>query len=290
MVEKRESGYKPPVLKYKSTAYPQSPNPALPRQYFVGAFIGPRGQGKTYAACQLIRAFEESPPRNPDGTAQDLRTFAISPTYDANECFRALKSLDEKDVHRSYNSGVLQGILDSIEEEKEATERYREEMRIYRKWQKTRRVEDLKNAELLFLDENDFEPPEPPRYPNGVSNYLMVDDMIGTSIYTSGRNPFTNLLLRNRHHRINILLMSQHLKAVPRSVRGNVSLWWVGKFGTRSILPDLYEEVGSALVSEPQFEALYDTATADQYGALVVDFSKPKSERFSQSFYSVLTP
>lgn len=290
MPQREPTGYRPPELKFKKSSYAQSKNLSLPRQYFVMAAIAPRGVGKTYSTCQLLKAYEDSPPIDSDGNRQGVRIFVISPTFQANECFKALKNLDEDDVYGTYSEGVLKEILEKIEHENEETKKYQEAVKRWKRFQKAKRPEDLSQEDLLWLDMNDFEPPETPKYPHGVSNFLVVDDMVGSSVYKQGQNPFTNLLLKNRHHRINIVLLAQSLKSIPRTVRGNVSVWWIGRFGTRSHLPDLYEECGSALCREDQFEELYDAATQDQHGALVIDFSQPKDKRFSQSFHTVLKP
>lgn len=290
MFTKQKTDYNPPELKYRKTNYAQSANDALPRQYFVGAFLGPRGSGKTYTACQLIKSYEESPPRQGRENPQEVRTIIISPTYDANECFKSLKSLAEEDVHRTYDRSVLEGILEDIEKEKMATDQYHEELKVWHKWQKARKPEDMKMDELMMLESWDFEEPEKPKYPNGCSIFLVVDDMVGSEIFKSGKNPFLNLLLRNRHHRINIMIMSQHIKSIPRAIRGNVSVWFIAKFGSRSILPDLYEECGSALLREDQFNDMYDEATSEPYGALCIDFTQPKERRFTISFHTILSP
>ena len=56
---------------------------------------------------------------------------------------------------------------------------------------------------------NDFEPPKKPRFPNDVVNFLILDDLVGSSAFkTVGRSALTNLVLKNRHLGINILMMT----------------------------------------------------------------------------------
>ena len=56
------------------------------------------------------------------------------------------------------------------------------------------------------------------------------------------------------------------------------------KFANRDVVLDtLYEEV-SKLVTQEQFTALYDHATADDHNALVIDQSQPKSDRIRHNF------
>ena len=75
--------------------------------------------------------------------------------------------------------------------------------------------------------------PFPPRFPNGCVVYLVLDDLVGTNLYKStGKSAFTNLL-KNRHLGINILMLVQNLKAVPKSIRTNSSLFVIFKFALK---------------------------------------------------------
>ena len=56
-------------------------------------------------------------------------------------------------------------------------------------------------------------------------------------------------------------------------------MFFVGKFASKNVVPeDLYEEVSNILTIE-QFEELYDKATEEQYGSLIIDCSH-KEKRF----------
>ena len=79
-----------------------------------------------------------------------------------------------------------------------------------------------------------YSPPIPPRFPNGCVVYLVLDDLVGTNLYKStGKSAFTNLVLKNRHLGINILMLVQNLKAVPKSIRTNRSLFVIFKFASK---------------------------------------------------------
>lgn len=286
MVRIEKNDYNPPTLKYPKTEYAQSPNMALPRQYAVCAFVAPRGVGKTYSCVELIKSFELAPPEK-DGIKHRLRTYVISPSFDANPVFKSLKSLSDEDVYTSYSESILEEIKDKIQADKEKYEEYERKMKAFHKLKKVKRVEELSSDELFLLDELDFEEPEKVE---PVSSWLVVDDMVGSAIYKGGRNAFTTMLLKNRHMRLNIALLVQHLKAIPKSIRGNVSMYFIGKFGSKSILPDIYEECASALLTEEQFNEFYETATSRDHGSLIIDFSQPREKRFSINFKEYLLP
>lgn len=291
-ITREPSGFEAPKLKFKRTAYP-SVEGQLPAMYPVICSVGPRGSGKSWLVASLLKSYEKTPPKNADdGTPCAIRTILISPTVDANPQFRALKSLDEKDVHREYSDKLLDDIVEDMERERAATAEYRRRKKLLQKFEKmgAKGLDRLKPDELLDLDEMEYAVDEPPRFPNGVCNFLVIDDMVGSAIYKSGRNRFLNFLLRNRHHQCGIILLVQSLKSLPRTLRANASCWIIHRFGTTSHLPDLYEEAGSALMKEDDFQELYFEATKDDHGALVIDFSKPKDRRFSISFHTIIRP
>jgi hypothetical protein len=65
-------------------------------------------------------------------------------------------------------------------------------------------------------------------------------------------------------------------------------LYVIGRFlNKKAILEDLYEEV-SGVVSEADFERIYDECTAEEHGNMVIDMSQPKERRFSRNFEEVV--
>ncbi len=84
------------------------------------------------------------------------------------------------------------------------------------------------------------------------------------------------------------MIASQNLKAIPKSIRTNTSLFVIFKFASKRVVcEDLYEEV-SAIMTMEKFEEVYEHATRDEHDALVLDFSQPKEERIKRNFTSVL--
>ena len=154
---------------------------------------------------------------------------------------------------------------------------------------KIKNLHELDQEELIQLELMHYEPPEEPRYPNGVVNFLILDDLIGSTAYKStGKSALTNLVLRNRHMGINILMMTHNLKSVPKSIRSNTSLIVIFKFASKRIIVDyLFEELSNCITLE-NFEKLLDFATIDDHDSLVIDFSQPKSHRFKKNWSTIL--
>jgi len=127
--------------------------------------------------------------------------------------------------------------------------------------------------------------PLPPSSKNGYCNFLVIDDMIQTPIFRKGNNAFTNLVLKNRNicgtkSGLNILILTQSLKEIPKTIRINTNVFCIFKFASKKvIIDDLYTEV-SNLCSEEDFESLLDHATKGEHNCLTIDFTQDEENRF----------
>ncbi len=88
----------------------------------------------------------------------------------------------------------------------------------------------------------------------------------------------TNNIIKNRHTGISFAILAQSVKSIPKNIRLNCNVFFVGKFASKKKNRDLYEEVSNVLTFE-EFEELYDKATEEQYGSLIIDCSH-KDKRF----------
>lgn len=290
VVSRPVHGYEHIQLRYKKNKYPVPNDPNLPRMFFVGLFVGSRGSGKTFSVVELLKQYERHGIED-DGVKVAQRVVVFSPTHDANPVFNALRHLDaDVDVVNNYSDQRLLAVVADVARQREETREYQLKLALYRKFLRVKRIDELEPAELMQLELNDFEPPQPPKYPHGCVTFFVLDDLVGSDAFKStGKSALTNLVLKNRHLGINILICTQNLRAIPKSIRTNTSLFVVFRFASmRIITEDLYEEV-SNVVTLPEFEALYDAATAGDHGSLVIDFSAPKEARFKRGWDTVLS-
>ena len=271
------------ALRFKPNIYPQANNNCLPRNFFVAVAVGSRGSGKTYSVCKLLKQYETA---GFDGR-QEMRTILFSPTHDANPVFGSLKSLAEDDVISNYSDSKLLEVVESIKFERDETLLYQKHMAIFKKFQRGD-IDDMSQPEIAILEKLDYERPQPCRYPNGVINFMVYDDLIGSSAFKAiGRSALTNLTLKNRHLGINILICTQSLKSIPRSIRTNTSLYILFRFANNKILDDLHQEVSST-VTYDAFKIIYDHCTDEAHDCLVIDFTADKASRFKKSFRTVV--
>ena len=268
--------------------YPECRCGKCPLFYWNLLSVASRGSGKTYNIVKLIKHYEDNKLTDNDGKVHSLRTIVISPTLDANLIFNNLKSLDEKDKHDKYSDELLQSIVDEIKKDKEETEAYHKYVEAYKKTSHIRenKLNDFfdKNPEIYeILKTHNFDDPDeipPPKHLISPVNIIVLDDLMATGAFTNKKlSSLTNNLIKNRHNGISFAILAQSVKSIPKNIRLNCNVFFIGKFASKAvILEDLYEEVSNILTPQ-QFEELYDKATQEQYGALIID-SSHKTKRF----------
>jgi len=268
--------------------YPQCTCGKCPAFYWNLLSVASRGSGKTFNICKLIKHYEDNKLFDNDGLVHPLRTIVISPTLDANLIFNNLKSLAEEDKHDKFSDELLQSIVDTIKTDKEETETYQKYIQAYKKAMKIKeeKLNDFfeNNPDIYdILEKFNFDDPENipmPKYLVSPVVIIVLDDLMATGAFTNKKlSSLTNNLIKNRHNGISFAILAQSVKSVPKNIRLNCNVFFIGKFASKKvILEDLYEEVSNILTPE-QFEELYDKATEEQYGSLIID-STHKIKRF----------
>lgn len=279
-------------LKFKQNKYPVPLEPSAPRMYFLALFIGSRGSGKSYSMVKLLKQYERAgiASATEPGVKVAQRVILFCPTADANPVYTSLRDLAEADTHTNYSDVKLVEVVADIKHEREETAKYQKRLAVWKKFMRTRRIDKMDAEDIFELERMNYEPPEKPKYPDGCVVFMILDDLIGSAAFKqTGKSALTNLALKSRHLGICLLIATQNLKALPKSIRTNAGLFVVFRFANKKVVAnDLYEEVSNTLPLE-DFEAIYDYATQDDHDALVIDFSMPKPQRFKMNFDRVLT-
>jgi len=268
--------------------YPQCKCGQCPLFYWNLLSVASRGSGKTYNSVKLLKHYEDNKLIDNDGIIHPLRTIVISPTLDQNLIFNNLKSLAEEDKYDKYSDELLQLIVDDIKKNKEETEKYNKYIEAFKK---TIHIKENKLTEFFdnnpeiydILKEYNFEDPDEltkPKYLISPVNIIVLDDLMATGAFTNKKlSSLTNNLIKNRHNGISFAILAQSVKSIPKNIRLNCNVFFLGKFASKKVvLEDIYEEVSNILTPE-QFEELYDKATEEQYGSLIID-NTHKQKRF----------
>ena len=281
IVEKKLEGFNN-KLKFDKLNYPQCSCGKCPRFYWNMMNIGSRGSGKTYTICQMIKHYEKHKIMK-DGTEYKIRTHLISPTIQANEIYQSLDSLDmEKDAHDEYNDELLLSIIEDIKAEKKEYEKYLLYKEYYEKFMKTpeSKLEKLydENPEIFrLLEEYEYIHPKDFKHEPPKVSIVILDDLLGSDDFTKKtKSVLVNAMIKNRHMGICFAVLVQSIKAVPKNIRLNCSVFQLASFKNKKvILEDIYDEV-SNVIGLDEFEELYDFATDKPYGSLIIDTTNGK--------------
>ena len=142
-----------------------------------------------------------------------MRILVFSPTHSANPVFNCLK-IDQKDLINEYSDSKLLEVIEDIKKEKENTEQFKKDLQVWTKFFNGK-IDALSFDQTDFLQRTAYQRPTC-KYPNGVINYMILDDLVGSSAFKSvGKSALTNLVLKNRHLGTNIMICSQNLEAIP---------------------------------------------------------------------------
>ena len=281
IVEKKLEGFNN-KLKFDKLNYPQCSCGKCPRFYWNMMNIGSRGSGKTYTICQMIKHYEKHKIMK-DGTEYKIRTHLISPTIQANEIYQSLDSLDmEKDAHDEYNDELLLSIIEDIKAEKKEYEKYLLYKEYYEKFMKTpeSKLEKLydENPDIFrLLEEYEYIHPKDFKHEPPKVSIVILDDLLGSDAFTKKtKSVLVNAMIKNRHMGICFAVLVQSIKAVPKNIRLNCSVFQLASFKNKKvILEDIYDEV-SNVIGLDEFEELYDFATDKPYGSLIIDTTNGK--------------
>jgi len=269
-------------LKYDKLNYPQCSCGKCFKMYFNSLHIGARQSGKTYLVVKTIKHYETNKIMK-DGVEYKLRTHLISPTIQANEIYQSLNSLDmKKDAHEDYSDKLLIDIIDDIKAKKVKYDEYLLYKKYYEKVMKTpeNKLETLyeKEPELFnLLEKYEYQNPKEVEHEPPAVNIVILDDLLGSDAFSKKtKSVLTNAMIKNRHIGVVFMVLVQSIRAVPKNIRLNCSVFQLATFKNKKIiLEDIYEEV-SNVINIDDFEELYDHATAKPYGSLIIDTTNGK--------------
>jgi hypothetical protein len=269
-------------LKYDKLNYPNCMCGKCFKMYFNSLHIGARQSGKTYSVVKIIKHYETNKIIK-DGVEYKLRTHLISPTIQANEIYQSLNSLDmKKDTHENYTDKLIVDIIDDIKQRKAKYDDYLLYKKYYEKVMKTpeNKLDTLyeKEPEIFnLLEKYNFQNPKEIEHEPPELNIVVLDDLLGSDAFSKKtKSVLTNAMIKNRHIGVVFMVLVQSIRAVPKNIRLNCSVFQLATFKNKKmILEDIYEEV-SNIIDIDGFEELYDHATAKPYGSLIIDTTNGK--------------
>lgn len=278
-------------------AYENRGDQNLPRAHQCCLVIGPRGAGKTTAVVNLMERMPFD------------RIFAISPTAKSNKELLARLKIEEEDVFPYPNdTSCLDKVVSEIEKEREDYERYWEEMRRYRKLMNAIKSEsplfNLDNDALMdFYKDGDFQKPEHKWGGQKPCMALLIDDAIGSGIYTKGIKKLNSMVILHRHQGqlkeggalgISMFFLQQSYKTqaggISKCIRNNATSLIVFSNKNEKQLEEISEECAGE-VSPETFRKVYETAIQDKHDFLFVDLHpRPNHSMFRRNLSEFIWP
>lgn len=266
-------------------------NPSgFPDLFFFRLYsVGSSGSGKTYNVCEFIKQI-----------VNELdKIYIINPTLDRKlrECGKDVYQYKE---YGECNDACLLTIINEIKEDISEFKRYVRYKDIYKRYSRLDIPEDVhlpsyledagfERKEIRLLEKYDFVKPSVAfeDYPFKIrppNSLLVIDDAMGSSIYREGRSPLINFLIKSRHYKTNIILLSQFFKAIPKRLRSNMTQFMLFKTYDKTQLNSIYEEINSYL-SYDDFLKLFEDNTKEKYSFIVIDL---KNQRITSGFDRVI--
>ena len=273
--EKKVTGIDNKLILVKKKNVPQSTNQSLPLMFNTQLYIGSKGTGKTYKLVQLLKLYEDSKIKDNDGIEYEIRTIVIAPTINsgANEVYKSLKSIDfENDVHLEYNDELLLKILDDIKKKDDEFNEYINYKKLFNKFKKIKNIKKLNDDELQILEQNEFmDPDEVFAEVKPKVIFLILDDLVGSGAFSKkSKSVLSNLVIKHRHLKTNLIFTTQSFKSIPSIIRTNIDIYAIFKSSSYDqILNKIYNDI-SGFVKKEDFIQLYEYATKEKNDCLTI--------------------
>jgi hypothetical protein len=263
---------KPIIIKKKNI--PQSTNTSLPLLFNTQLYIGSKGTGKSYKLTQLLRYYEQAKLKDEDGVEYQMRTILICPTASsgANEVYKILNSLDKNDTHLDYDDNLIIGIMDDIKKKQATYDNYLNYKKVYMKFSKIKEVDKMETGELELLEECDFMTPiECYGDIKPKITWIIFDDLIGLGAFNKkAKSVLTNLTIKHRHLKTNLIFTTQSYKQIPSTIRTNIDIYCIFKSSSyNEVLNKIFEDI-NGYIKLDNFIELYEHATENKNDCLTI--------------------
>jgi hypothetical protein len=271
IIEKVVDNIDDKTINIKKKNVPQSTNPSLPLLFNTSLYIGSKGTGKSYKLVELLKNYEKAKIKDEDGVEYEMRTIIIAPTINsgANEVYKILKSIDyENDVHLEYSDELILKILDDIKAKHDEYDKILIYKKVYDKFNKIKDITKLSDEELQLLEENDF---MKPYFIRPKITWIIFDDLIGSGAFNKkAKSVISNLTIKHRHLKTNLIFTTQSFKAISSIIRTNIDIYCIFKSSSyNEVLNKIYDDI-SGFIKKDDFIELYEHATDEKNNCLTI--------------------
>ena len=266
--------------------------PASFKQPCLQMIVGQRTSGKSYLTSKILEQAHR------DRTFDVI--YIITPSFNSNKAYFE-KYIDEENVYEP-TKGSISDVIKRVEADRDEWEDFIKKKQMYNKYKKDSKlkIDHIDEDDLVYYHQSGmlddtfqiptwkYEKEEPPK------SLLLLDDVLGSPaiLLSSG---LTKIATLNRHiaplqenHSgrsacgLSVIILSQSYRmnnGISRILRENLSLLTLFKNKQKKQLDAIREELAN-VVDVELFDRAYETATAEKYGNLTVDFN-PKETKYT---------
>jgi hypothetical protein len=258
----------------------------MPKLSFLMNVVGSRGSGKTNAVINLVKMYDKCHSFD--------KLYLFSPTYH-NEPKNKLyhEGSYKMKVYTTYSDDIFREVLEEIKTDIDEYKEYLRKKKLYEKFLKIKRIEELTPEEIIELDIDNWEEPTT-EWKHGMPTSLLIfDDLVGNKdLYRAdGKGIFYNFVILHRHLLTSVIFLSQVVKnGVPRQIRNNLSSLILFSNKSESIKKELAEEFSSFCKPE-KFIEMWDFACQEPHEFFMIDMDasgKNKKYRFRRNFDTLI--
>ena len=241
-----------------------------------------RGAGKTNCWINMLLKYQN------ETKTYDV-VYLICPTIHNDPKYKLLERKGfELKMYDQFDNDIFKGIVEEINDNIDEYKEYQRKMKIWKKFLKAKRVENLDANDLLELELMDFQEPET-KFIHGFPQHLIIFDDMMANPYAYPSSIRGNLLTRftilHRHRNTGIWHSVQSWKSVlHKSIRNNLTGMILFKNKSEEIKKEIAQEVAN-YIKPNLFIELWDRATEDDHDFFMCDFNPTeKKYRFRKNF------
>ena len=236
---------------------------------------GKTGSGKSTALIRMLKAYCDS------GVFQKVVLISPTSAFDAK-----YKLLPLSAVHEDYSDDLMSDIMEEQKEDLEEYEQNEEDIRLYEKFMKKKRMTKKELLRLYTMLNPLTEEFDKPVQTFDKLPYMAVilDDLGGTPAFRNGNNFLNSIVCKSRHYKSNFFVCVQHPYQCPRALRSQCSHTMLFSTKDKKLLEELARENCSHLTPE-EFVELFQHATKEPHDFMLCDF---KSNEVRKNFDEVI--
>lgn len=278
----------------------------FPKLHTLMVASGKRGGGKSVAVANFIREARDR--------GYFDRVWLVSPTYHSNKqiwdiCY--INASEKNTVEKEFpdliepDSGAIKHVINLVESERKEWDEFLVKKKRYEEFIRYA-LENASNLERAPWDvlrryaEYNFFVDGPPKWKYAKEQpprlAVIIDDCLGTQIFSSPTEGLVNLCIKHRHVGkglgISMFILTQaysSLGGLPRPIRENCTMLLLFEQTDVMMRKKEFSEIGTRGLTEEKFYQMLDECTSEPYGFLTIDFNpKTESRRFSKNFHTYI--